>query len=63
MATPPDVIAVLRSALLRLANDPSRKPVLTGLCIKTITAVDLAVYGRLMAYQREAADLGYPVLA
>lgn len=63
MATPPDVIAVLRSALLRLANDPSRKPVLTGLCIKTITAVDLPAYGRLMAYQREAADLGYPVLA
>jgi ABC-type phosphate/phosphonate transport system substrate-binding protein len=63
IATPPDQIETLRSALLRLANDPSRKPVLRGLWIRTITAVDPAVYGRVMAYEREAADLGYPELA
>jgi ABC-type phosphate/phosphonate transport system substrate-binding protein len=63
IATPPDQIETLRSALLRLANDPSRKPVLRGLWIRTITAVDPAVYERVMAYEREAADLGYPELA
>ena len=62
-ATPPAQVVVLRSALLRMANDPSRRPVLTGLCIKAITAIDLSVYDRVMAYEREAADLGYPVLA
>jgi hypothetical protein len=31
--------------------------------IETITPVDLSVYERIMAYEREAADLGYPVLA
>ncbi len=49
--------------MLRLANDPSRKPVLRGLRIETITAVDLTFYERIMAYEREAADRGYPVLA
>jgi len=63
VATPPEQIDALRAALLRLANDPSHKPVLRGLRIETITAVDLAFYGRIMAYEREAADLGYPVLA
>jgi hypothetical protein len=37
--------------------------VLSGLRIGTITAADLTVYERIMAYEREAADLGYPVLA
>ena len=63
VATPPDQIDVLRSALLRLANDPSREPVLRGLRIKTITAVDPMTYERIMAYEREAVDLGYPILA
>ena len=63
VATPSEQINALRAALLRLANDPSRKPVLRELRIETITAVDLTVYGRIMAYEREAADLGYPVLA
>jgi len=62
-ATPPAQIGALRSALLRMANDSSRKSVLRGLRIKTITAVDLTAYGRVMAYEREAADLGYPILA
>lgn len=63
VATPPDQIDALRSALLRLANDPSREPVLRGLRIKTITAVDPMIYERVMAYEREAVDLGYPILA
>jgi ABC-type phosphate/phosphonate transport system substrate-binding protein len=63
VATPSQQIDALRGALLRLANDPSHKPVLKGLRIETITAVDLTFYRRIMAYEREAADLGYPVLA
>jgi ABC-type phosphate/phosphonate transport system substrate-binding protein len=63
VATPPEQIGALRAALLRMANDPRRKPALRGLRIETITPVDLSVYERIMAYEREAADLGYPVLA
>jgi ABC-type phosphate/phosphonate transport system substrate-binding protein len=63
VATPPQQIGALRAALLRMANDPRRKPALRGLRIETITPVDLSVYERIMAYEREAADLGYPVLA
>jgi ABC-type phosphate/phosphonate transport system substrate-binding protein len=63
VATPPEQIDALRAALLRMANDPGRKSVLRGLRIETITPADLAVYERIMAYEREAADLGYPVLA
>jgi ABC-type phosphate/phosphonate transport system substrate-binding protein len=63
VATPPEQIDALRAALLRMANDPGHKSVLRGLRIETITPVDLADYERIMAYEREAADLGYPVLA
>ena len=63
IATPAGQIAALRSALLRLADDPDRKPVLRGLHIETITPVDASVYQRVMDYEREAADRGYPELA
>ena len=63
IATPVAQIDALRSALLRVANDPGRKLVLRGLRIETITAVESSIYQRVMEYEREAADLGYPELA
>ena len=63
IATPAGQVDAMRSALLRLANDPRRKPVLRGLHIETITAVESSVFQRVMDYEREAADLGYPELA
>jgi ABC-type phosphate/phosphonate transport system substrate-binding protein len=63
IATPAGQVDALRSALLRLADDPSRKLVLRALRIETITAVESSVYQRVMDYEREAADLGYPELA
>lgn len=62
-ATPPATVAVLRAALLRVAADPARRPVLDGLRIRTISPTDPTAYARLLAYEREAADLGYPALA
>jgi len=63
VATPVLQIEAIRSALLRLAKDPDRKPVLRGLHIGAITAVEPSFYERIMDYEREAADLGYSVLA
>jgi ABC-type phosphate/phosphonate transport system substrate-binding protein len=63
IATPAAQIEALRAALLRLTNDPRRKPALNGLRIKTISSVDLTFYARIMAYEREAVDLGYAELA
>jgi ABC-type phosphate/phosphonate transport system substrate-binding protein len=63
IATPAGQVDALRSALLCLADDPSRKAVLRGLSIETITAVESSVYQRVMDYEREAAALGYPELA
>jgi ABC-type phosphate/phosphonate transport system substrate-binding protein len=63
VATPADQVEALRSALLRLATDPARKSVLQGLHIKAITAIEPSAYQRVMDYEREAADRGYPQLA
>jgi ABC-type phosphate/phosphonate transport system substrate-binding protein len=62
-ATPTEQVEALRSALLRVAADPSRRPVLDALRIRTITPADPASYGRLLEFGRQAADLGYPELA
>jgi len=63
IATAPGQVDALRASLLRLANDSSRKPVLRGLRIETITPVKSSIYQRVIDYEREAADLGYPELA
>ena len=63
VATPAGQIDALRSALLRLANDPSRKSAVSGLHIKAITAAEISAYRPIMDYEREAADRGYPELA
>jgi hypothetical protein len=53
----------LQAALLRLAADPVRRPVLAGLRLSTISMPDPAAYATLLDYERKAADLGYPELA
>lgn len=63
VATPAGQVDALRSALLRVADDPSRKSAVRGLHIETITAVDFSAYRPVMDYEREAADRGYPELA
>lgn len=62
-ATPPEIVAVLRASLLRLAADPARRDVLGALRIRSIASADPAVYRRLLDYEREAVRLGYPELA
>ena len=62
IATPSDQIEKLRAALFRVANDPAYRPVLDGLHIKTITAVDPSDYARVVAYEREAVERGYAEL-
>ena len=63
IATPTGQVEALRLALLRLASDPSYRTVLQGLHIKAITAPDPAAYPRIMDYEREAAERGYPRIA
>ena len=62
-ATPAEEAQRLQAALLRLAADPARRPVLDGLRLRTITMPDPAAYVALLDYERQAAELGYPELA
>lgn len=62
-ATPSEHVAALRQALLRLAGDPARRGVLAGLRIRGIGPADRPTYERILDYERQAADLGYPELA
>jgi ABC-type phosphate/phosphonate transport system substrate-binding protein len=62
-ATSPDEAARLQAALFRLAADPDRRSVLDGLRLRTISMPDAAAYAKLLDYERQAADLGYPELA
>lgn len=61
-ATPAVHVEALRAALLRVAADPNRRPVLDALRILAITPADPDSYGRLLEYEREAAELEYPEL-
>lgn len=61
--TRPERVAALRDALCSLGDDPAGRAALDGLRIRSIDPVELATYAVLEAYEREAAALGYPVLA
>jgi ABC-type phosphate/phosphonate transport system substrate-binding protein len=61
--TPPEIVAVLRAALAELAKSPRYAAVRQGLLIADIVDVPDAAYRGLLDYEREAAALGYPVLA
>ncbi len=59
IATPPEVLEALRAALL----SPALRPVLAGLRITEVIAAQPAAYEAVLGFEREAAALGYPVLA
>lgn len=61
-ATRPGMVDRLRAALQRVAKAPEWASVRAGLMLKDILAPDLAAYARLLDYERQAADLGYPAL-
>ena len=61
-STRPETVDRLRSALQRVGRAPEWASVRSGLMLKDILAPDLAAYGRLMDFERQAADLGYPAL-
>jgi hypothetical protein len=56
-------VAILRDALIRLGREPHAAPARAGLTITDIVDVPAAAYRRLLEYEREAAELGYPELA
>ncbi len=62
-ATLPATAALLRDALRRVAREPRFAAVRAGLLIADIVDLPAAAYHRLLDYQREAAELNYPVLA
>lgn len=63
VATPPATAAILRDALTRLGGEPQTAAARAGLSIANIVDVPAAAYRRLLEYEREAAELGYPELA
>jgi ABC-type phosphate/phosphonate transport system substrate-binding protein len=52
----------LGEALVRLSSDPARRSILDALRIQSIGPANPASYHRLLDYEREAAQLGYPTL-
>ncbi len=61
--TPRDDVAVLQRALLCVAADPERRPVLDRLRLRHIGPADPAAYARLLDYEREALELSYGEIA
>jgi len=62
-ATPAATVEVLRAALRELADNPCCAKARRGLLVTDIIDVPAAAYHGLLDYEREAAELGYPVLA
>ncbi len=60
--TAPDHVAALRRLLVRIASDPLHRETLAKLRIRDIGPADPAAYPRILDYEREAAQLGYPEL-
>ena len=56
-------VAVLQRCLYRMSSDPRFAAALSGLRIARIEPAPDAEYKAILNYEREAADLGYPVLA
>jgi ABC-type phosphate/phosphonate transport system substrate-binding protein len=61
--TPAATVVLLRDALRRVAREPDYAAIRAGLALSDIVDVPDAAYRRLLEYEREAAALGYPVLA
>jgi ABC-type phosphate/phosphonate transport system substrate-binding protein len=61
-AIPDDLKAALRTALGNIARAPEWADVRAGLMLRDIAPVDPAIYATQLAFEREAAELGYPEL-
>jgi ABC-type phosphate/phosphonate transport system substrate-binding protein len=61
--TPPATVARIHDVLARLGHEPYHAAARAGLLITDIVDVPTAAYRRLLEYEREAAELDYPVLA
>lgn len=62
VATPPESVTILRAALRTLVKEQCYEAICAGLMIVGIEDVPDAAYQGLLDYEREAAELGYPVL-
>lgn len=62
VATPPEIVGMLRAALHTLGREPRYAAARSGLTIAGIADVPDAAYEGLLDYEREAAGLGYPRL-
>ncbi len=60
--TAPATVDRLRAALQRVGKSPEWAAVRAGLMLANIVAPDPAAYTRLLDYEREAAERGYPAL-
>ncbi|HWK43400.1 MAG TPA: PhnD/SsuA/transferrin family substrate-binding protein [Stellaceae bacterium] len=61
-ATPPDAVAILRTALADLFADPASRPVLEPLCFTGLSSLAAGDYRVVLDYERRAAEAGYPEL-
>jgi ABC-type phosphate/phosphonate transport system substrate-binding protein len=61
-ATPQGLREQLQAALHAVARDRAWMDVRAGLMLRDIAPVELASYAVQLAYEREAAELGYPRL-
>jgi ABC-type phosphate/phosphonate transport system substrate-binding protein len=62
VATPPETVEILRTALRRLAREPRYAGARQGLMQADIVDLPDSAYRALIDYEREAAELGYPRL-
>ena len=62
VATPPDVVDILRTALRAIVREPRYEAARHGLLLNDIVDVPDSAYRGLLDYEREAAALGYPDL-
>jgi ABC-type phosphate/phosphonate transport system substrate-binding protein len=61
-STDPLVADALQRALLRVGSAPEYAAVRAGMLLKAVVPIDPPAFPRLLAYEREAAALGYPAL-
>lgn len=56
-------VAMLRTALMDTLGDKALRPALVNMAIDGFQILDRAAYGGILDFERQAEDMGYPVLA
>ncbi len=62
-ATDAATVDAMRAAILETMRDPALADVRFALSLAGVTFCDVAAYDVVMRYEREARELGYPILA